>query len=55
MTATLLDFSQRRELALHGEIVADVEAAAAALGVTPLIAGAKRAKGRSSGRRVAKS
>jgi predicted nucleotidyltransferase len=36
----LLDFSQRRELALHASIVADVEAAAAPLGLAPLIVGA---------------
>ena len=40
MTATLLDFSQRRELALHAGIVADVESAAAPLGIATLIAGA---------------
>lgn len=40
MTATLLDFSQRRELALHASVVADVEAAAAPLGIATLIAGA---------------
>ena len=40
MTATLLDFSRRRELALHASIVADVEAAAAPLGIFPLIVGA---------------
>lgn len=40
MTNTLLDFSQRPELALHARVIADVEAAAAALGIAPLIAGA---------------
>ena len=40
MTNTLLDFSQRPELALHARVVADVEAAAAPMGITPLIAGA---------------
>lgn len=40
MTATLLDFSRRRELALHASIVAAVEAAAAPLGIATLIAGA---------------
>ncbi len=40
MTNTLLDFSQRPELALHARVVADVEAAAAPIGIAPLIAGA---------------
>ena len=40
MTNTLLDFSRRPELALHTRVIADVEAAAAALGIAPLIAGA---------------
>jgi predicted nucleotidyltransferase len=40
MTATLLDFSQRRELTLHGSIAAAVEAAAIPLGVQILIVGA---------------
>ena len=40
MTNTLLDFSQRAELALHARVIADVEAAAADLGIAPLIAGA---------------
>ena len=40
MTNTLLDFSRRPELALHARVVGDVEAAAAATGITPLIAGA---------------
>ena len=40
MTNTLLDFSLRPELALHARVVGDVEAAAAATGITPLIAGA---------------
>jgi predicted nucleotidyltransferase len=40
MTATLLDFSRRRELALYAAVVTDVEAAAAPLGIATLIAGA---------------
>jgi predicted nucleotidyltransferase len=40
MTVTLLDFSRRPELALHGSVVADVEAAAGSLGVVSVIAGA---------------
>jgi len=40
MTNTLLDFSRRPELALHARVVADVEAAAAAVGIAPLVAGA---------------
>lgn len=40
MTNTLLDFSQRPDLALHARVVADVEAAAQALGIAPMIAGA---------------
>lgn len=40
MTNTLLDFSRRPELALHARVIADVEAAAAAVGIAPLIAGA---------------
>lgn len=40
MTNTLLDFSLRPELALHARVVADVEAAAATVGIAPLIAGA---------------
>jgi predicted nucleotidyltransferase len=40
MTNTLLDFSRRPELALHARVVADVEATAASVGITPLIAGA---------------
>lgn len=40
MTATLLDFSRRPELALYAEIVKAVNSAAAALGVTTLIVGA---------------
>lgn len=40
MTATLLDFSQRRELTLHASIAAAIEAAAAPLGVQILIVGA---------------
>jgi predicted nucleotidyltransferase len=40
MSSTSLDFFRRPELALHAEIVAAVEDAAARLRVTPLIAGA---------------
>jgi predicted nucleotidyltransferase len=40
MTATLLDFSQQRDLGLHAEVVADVDAAAEPLGIAPLIVGA---------------
>lgn len=40
MTPTLLDYSQRPELGLHAQVVADVLAAAAPLGVSPLIVGA---------------
>ncbi len=40
MTATLLDFSRRRELALHAAVVADMQGAAAPLGVSLLIVGA---------------
>lgn len=40
MTNTLLDFSLRSELALHTRVVADVEAAAAPVGIAPLIVGA---------------
>ncbi len=40
MTTILLDFSQRRELALHASAVADFEAAAEPLGIATLIAGA---------------
>lgn len=40
MTNTLLDFSQRPELALHARVIADVEAAASNLDIAPLIAGA---------------
>jgi hypothetical protein len=40
MTNTLLDFSRRPELALHARVIADVEAAAAAVGIALLIAGA---------------
>lgn len=36
----MLDFSQRRELGLYATIVADIEAAASPLGITPLIVGA---------------
>lgn len=40
MTNTLLDFSQRPELALHAQVVADVQAVALPMGIAPLIAGA---------------
>jgi predicted nucleotidyltransferase len=40
MTNTLLDFSLRLELALHASVLADMESAAAPLGVPLLIAGA---------------
>lgn len=40
MTNSLLDFTQRPELALHARVVADVEAAARPLAIAPLIAGA---------------
>ena len=40
MTNTLLDFTQRPELALHARVVADVDAVVAPLGVEILIAGA---------------
>lgn len=40
MTTTLLDFSQRRELALHARVVADVQAVATALNVPTMITGA---------------
>lgn len=40
MTATLLDFSRRPELALYAEIVKAVDNAAASLGITTLIVGA---------------
>jgi predicted nucleotidyltransferase len=40
MTPTSLDFSQRRELALHAAIVADVQAVASPLGISALIVGA---------------
>jgi predicted nucleotidyltransferase len=36
----LLDFSQRRELGLHAQIIAEVQQAADALGIQPLIVGA---------------
>jgi predicted nucleotidyltransferase len=36
----LLDFSQRPELGLHAQLIAEVQAVAAALGVLPLIVGA---------------
>jgi predicted nucleotidyltransferase len=40
MTPILLDFSQRPELGQHARVIADVEAAAAPMGVAPLIVGA---------------
>lgn len=40
MTNTLLDFSRRRELALHAGVIADVQAVAATLGVPIMITGA---------------
>lgn len=40
MTAILLDFSRRPELALYAEIVKAVDSAAASLGITTLIVGA---------------
>lgn len=40
MTNTLLDFSLRPELALHAQVVADVQAGALTMGIAPLIAGA---------------
>jgi predicted nucleotidyltransferase len=40
MTATLLDFSQRPELALHAELIADVQAVAMALSVRTMLTGA---------------
>jgi predicted nucleotidyltransferase len=36
----LLDFSQQRELGLHAQVIADVQAVATALGVQPLVVGA---------------
>jgi predicted nucleotidyltransferase len=36
----LLDFSRRNELTLHAEVIADVQATAATLGIEPLIVGA---------------
>lgn len=36
----MLDFSQRPELGLHAQVIAEVQAVADALGVTPLIVGA---------------
>ena len=36
----MLDFSQRPDLGLHAQVIADVQAVAAALGVRPLIVGA---------------
>lgn len=40
MTATLLDFSQRPELALHARVVADVEVVAVLMGINVMITGA---------------
>jgi predicted nucleotidyltransferase len=40
MTATLLDFSQRPDLALHAEIIGDIASVAEPLGIAPLIVGA---------------
>ena len=40
MTATLLDFSQRPELVLHGRIVADVQTVTNSLGIRMMIVGA---------------
>lgn len=40
MTATLLDFSRRPELALHARVIADVQAVAVALGLPTMITGA---------------
>lgn len=40
MTAILLDFSQRPELALHARVVADIESVAAPMGISPMITGA---------------
>jgi len=37
MTSTLLDFSQRHELALHARVVADVQVVATALNVPTMI------------------
>lgn len=36
----MLDFSQRTELGLHAQVIAEVQAVADALGITPLIVGA---------------
>ena len=40
MTTALLDFSRRPDLALHAEVVGDIEAVAEPLGIEPLIVGA---------------
>ena len=40
MTTISLDFSRRRELGLHAQVVADIGAATWPLGITPLIVGA---------------
>jgi predicted nucleotidyltransferase len=40
MTATSLDFSNRRELSLHARVVAAIEQAALPIGISPLIVGA---------------
>jgi len=40
MTATLPDFSRRRELALHARVIADVQAAAKALDIPMMLTGA---------------
>jgi predicted nucleotidyltransferase len=40
MTNSSLDFSQRGELSLHANVVADVEAAAASVGTQAVIVGA---------------
>ena len=40
MTAALLDFSLRPELALHARVVADVEAVAVPMGIAIVITGA---------------
>lgn len=40
MTATLHDFSQRRELALHARVIADVQAISTALGIPTILTGA---------------
>ncbi|MDQ3060569.1 MAG: nucleotidyl transferase AbiEii/AbiGii toxin family protein [Pseudomonadota bacterium] len=40
MTPALLDFSLRPELGLHARVVADIEAVAAPMGITPMVTGA---------------